>query len=79
MRTATVSVAEGVTLSKEDLMTLPHTVRIEGPAMETMRAEMAAHLPATLKVNAVLVVGPPLPTHLLVRYWVQPVLVIGPQ
>ncbi|MBK7864776.1 MAG: hypothetical protein IPJ65_40480 [Archangiaceae bacterium] len=79
VREATVNVGEGVDLSKAQLMAMPQTVRLIGPALEPIRADILAHNPAKLTVKAELVVSQPIPRHLLVRYWVQPVLVIGPQ
>jgi hypothetical protein len=79
VREVNVNLAQGVMLSKLDLMNLPHTVRLEGQAMETMREQMATHQPATLTASVVLLLSAPLPSHLLLRYWVQPVLIIGGQ
>lgn len=79
VREGSVTIANAAVLTKDDLQQLPRTVRIEGAAVEVLRDQISSGHGAYLHVKAQLVVGPPLPTHLLIRYWVQPVLIIGPQ
>jgi hypothetical protein len=75
----TVTIAKSAVLTNEDLADLPRTVRLEGDAMISLRKQLVAKQTAMLNVVAELVVASPLPKNLRVRYWVQPVLVIGPQ
>ena len=75
----TVTIADTLRLDEASLAALPLTLRLEGDAFEPVRKQIEAGDPATLNVVADLVVRQPLPSYLVVRYDVQPVLILGEQ
>ena len=79
IRSGAVIIASELALGREELATLPRTLRLEGASLDEVRAQIARGDPAMLPVRAELVITPPLPEKLLIRYDVQPVLVIGAQ
>jgi hypothetical protein len=79
LRSANVVVANELTLSREELAALPQTLRLQGVALEEVREQIKAGDPIMIPVRAELVITAPLPRRLLVRYDVQPILVLGAQ
>lgn len=75
----TVTIAGELQLHREELMMLPQQLRIEGDTFEPVRKQILNGEPATLRVVADVVVPQPLPSYLVVRYDVQPSLIIGEQ
>ena len=68
-------------VDRSDLANLPKVVRLEGPALEELKAFINARRPATVRVSAVLEVPlePRIPRALVITYAVQPTLILGPQ
>lgn len=75
----TVTIARALELGPDELAALPRMLRLEGLSFEPVRRQIEAGEPATLHVVADLVLSQPLPSYLLVRYDVQPILIIGEQ
>lgn len=75
----TVTIANALKLSQSELESLPQTLRLEGAAFEPVRQQIEAGQSATLHVVGDIVVHPPLPSYLVIRYDVQPVMIIGEQ
>jgi hypothetical protein len=78
VKDALLSVNGQVVLTKVQLTALPVTVRLDGPALESLRAQIEARQPAIVHLSATLVVTPPFPKRLAVHYEVQPYVVLGP-
>ena len=75
----TVTIARALELGADDLAALPRMMRLEGLSFDPVRQQIQAGDPATLHVVADIVITQPLPSYLVVRYDVQPVLIIGEQ
>ncbi len=77
IRSGTIVVGDELVIGAERLDELPLTLRLEGRALEQIKAQVAAGEGATLMIHAELVIGPPLPSVMIITYDVQPTLVIG--
>ena len=78
VKDATLSVNGQVVMTRAQLTALPQTVRLEGAALDPLRAQIEAKQPAVVHISAMMVVSPPYPMKLAVHYEVQPYIVLGP-
>ncbi len=77
LRSGTIVVGDDLVIGVAQLEHLPLTLRLEGLALEEVKAQVARGEGATLMIHAEIVIGPPMPRTLLVKYDVQPSLVLG--
>ncbi|MBL8953760.1 MAG: hypothetical protein JNK82_23495 [Myxococcaceae bacterium] len=77
MPAGTVTIGEELVIGVEHLSKLPITLRLEGRALDEVKAQIAAGENATLMIRAEITIAAPMPRNMIVRYDVQPTLVIG--
>jgi hypothetical protein len=79
VQSASLSVEGQQVADKSTLASLPTTVRLTGDALNNVKAQVDARMPASVHATAVMVVPqmPKPPDHLQVDYDAQPTLVLG--
>jgi len=77
LRSGTIVIGDELVIGVEALQRLPLTLRLQGIALEEVKAQVERGEGASLMIHAELVIGPPMPRSMLVKYDVQPSLVLG--